>query len=310
MPLDPQVEALMKQMVAAGGPALETLSPADARAFASKTFGTLAGPVEEVGKVEDRKIPGPAGQIPVRVYTPTGAGPFPLLVFYHGGGWVIGDLDTHDNACRQLTRGARCVTVAVDYRLAPENKFPAAAEDCYAATLWAAEHARELGADASRIAVGGDSAGGNLSAVVSIMARDQGKPAIKFQLLIYPATDGALDTYSHQTFKEYFLTDKAVQYFWGHYVRSAADKKDPLASPALARSHAGLPPALIITAEFDPLRDEGEAYGEKLRAAGVPVTVTRYDGMIHGFFTMTGVLDQGKKAVEQASEALRKAFSK
>ncbi len=309
MPLDPQADALIKQMAAAAGPALETLSPADARALTSTTFGMLAGSAEEVGKMENRKIPGPAGEIPVRIYTPAGSGPFPLLVFYHGGGWVIGDLNSHDSACRQLTNRARCVTVAVDYRLAPENKFPAAAEDCYAATVWAADHARELGADPSRLAVGGDSAGGNLSAVVSIMARDKGKPAIKFQLLIYPATDGALDTYSHQTFKDYFLTDKAVQYFWSHYVRGEADRKDPIASPALAKSHAGLPPALIITAEFDPLRDEGEAYGEKLRAAGVPVTVTRYDGMIHGFFTMTGVLDQGKKAVEQASEALRKVFS-
>ena len=199
--------------------------------------------------------------------------------------------------------------MSVDYRLAPENKFPAAVDDCYAATVWAAEHAKELGADPGRIAVGGDSAGGNLSAAISILARDRGKPAIKFQLLIYPATDGALDTYSHKTFREYFLTDEAVRYLWGCYLRDEADKKDPLASPALARSHKGLPPALIITAEFDPLRDEGEAYGEKLRAAGVPVSVTRYDGMIHGFFTMAGVLDQGKKAVAQASEALRKVFS-
>ena len=309
MPLDPQVDALIKQMAAAPGPKLEELSPADARKLTSTTFAMLAGAPEEVAKVENRRIAGPAGEIPVRIYTPAGAGPFPLLVFFHGGGWVIGDLDTHDNACRQLTNRAKCVTVAVDYRLAPEHKFPAAADDCYAAAVWAADHAREFNADASRIAVGGDSAGGNLSAVVAILARDRGKPSIKFQLLVYPATDGALDTYSHQNFKEYFLTDKAVQYFWGHYIRSEADKKDPIASPALAKSHKGLPPALIITAEFDPLRDEGEAYGEKLRAAGVPVTVTRYDGMIHGFFTMTGVLDQGKKAIEEASAALRKAFS-
>ncbi|HTR64085.1 MAG TPA: alpha/beta hydrolase [Candidatus Binataceae bacterium] len=309
MPLDPQADALIKQMAAAPGPKLEEISPADARKLTANTFKMLAGAAEDVAKVENRKIPGPAGEIPVRIYTPSGAGPFPMLVFYHGGGWTIGDLDTHDAACRSLTNGARCVTVSVDYRLAPENKFPAAVDDCYAATVWAAEHAKELGADPGRIAVGGDSAGGNLSAAISILARDRGKPAIKFQLLIYPATDGALDTYSHKTFREYFLTDEAVRYLWGCYLRDEADKKDPLASPALARSHKGLPPALIITAEFDPLRDEGEAYGEKLRAAGVPVSVTRYDGMIHGFFTMAGVLDQGKKAVAQASEALRKVFS-
>jgi acetyl esterase len=309
MPLDPQADALVKQMAAAPGPKLQELSPAEARKLTAVSFKMLAGAAEDVAKVENRKIPGPAGQISLRIYTPSGPGPFPMLVFYHGGGWTIGDLDTHDAACRSLTNGARCVTVSVDYRLAPESKFPAAVEDCYAATLWAAEHARELGGDASRLAVGGDSAGGNLSAVISILARDRRRPAIKFQLLIYPATDAALDTYSHKTFTDYFLTDEAVKYLWGCYLRDDADQKDPLASPALAKNHQGLPPALIITAEFDPLRDEGEAYGEKLRKAGVPVTVTRYDGMIHGFFTMGGVLDQGKHAVAQASEALRKAFS-
>jgi len=309
MPLDPQAAALIKQMAVAPGPKLEELAPDDARRLTSATFKMLAGAAEGVAKVEDRKIPGPAGQIPIRIYSPTGAGPFPLLVFYHGGGWVIGDLDTHDNACRSLTNRAGCVTLAVDYRLAPENKFPAAVEDCYQATAWAAEHAREFGADPARIAVGGDSAGGNLAAVISLLARDRRRPALKFQLLIYPATDGALDTNSHKTFTDYFLTDTAVKYLWGSYLRDDADRTDPLASPALAKSHKGLPPALIITAEFDPLRDEGEAYGEKLRAAGVPVSVTRYDGMIHGFFTMPGVLDQGKRAGDEAAMALRKVFS-
>jgi len=309
MPLDPQAAALMNPMARAPGPKLEELAPEDARRLTSATFRMLAGDTEEVARVEDRKIPGPAGQIPIRIYTPAGAGPFPLLVFYHGGGWVIGDLETHDNACRSLTNRAGCVTLAVDYRLAPENKFPAAVEDCYQATAWAAEHAREFGADPTRIAVGGDSAGGNLAAVVSLLARDRRRPPIKFQLLIYPATDGALDTNSHKTFTDYFLTDTAVKYLWGSYLRDDADRTDPLASPALAKSHKGLPPALIITAEFDPLRDEGEAYGEKLRAAGVPVSVTRYHGMIHGFFTMTGVLDQGKRAVDEAALALRKVLS-
>ena len=309
MPLDPQAAALIKQMALAPGPKIEELPPEAARRLTSATFKMLAGDTEEVARVEDHKIPGPAGQIPIRIYSPAGAAPFPLLVFYHGGGWVIGDLDTHDNACRSFTNRAGCVTLAVDYRLAPENKFPAAVEDCYQATAWAAEHAREFGADPARIAVGGDSAGGNLAAVVSLLARDRRRPAIKFQLLIYPATDGALDTNSHKTFTDYFLTDKAVKHLWGSYLRDDADRTDPLASPSLAKSHKGLPPALIITAEFDPLRDEGEAYGEKLRAAGVPVSVTRYDGMIHGFFTMPGVLDQGKRAVDEAALALRKVFS-
>jgi len=309
MPLDPQTDALIKQAAAAPGPTLESLAPPEARRVSTAMFKMLSGAPEDVARVENRRIPGPGGEIPVRIYAPQGNGPFPLLVFFHGGGWVIGDLDTHDVACRALTNRVKCVTVSVDYRLAPEHKFPAGVEDCYAATMWAAQHARELNADPSRIAVGGDSAGGNLSAVVSLLARDRGKPSIKFQLLIYPATDGALDTYSHRTFKDYFLTDKAVQYFWGHYARDDADRRDPLASPALAKSHKGLPPALVITAEFDPLRDEGEAYGEKLRAAGVPVTISRYDGTIHGFFTMTGVLDKGKAAVEEASAALRKALS-
>ena len=309
MPLDPQADALVKQMAAAPGPKLEEIAPADARKLTANTFKMLAGAAEEVAKVENRKIPGPAGEIPVRIYTPAGSGPFPILVFYHGGGWTIGDLDTHDAACRSLTNGARCVTVSVDYRLAPEHKFPAAVEDCYAATFWAAEHARELGGDPSRLAVGGDSAGGNLSAVISILARDRRRPAIKFQLLIYPATDAALDTYSHKTFTDYFLTDEAVRYLWGCYLRDDADKKDPLASPALAKNHQGLPPALIITAEFDPLRDEGEAYGEKLRKAGVPVTVTRYDGMIHGFFGMATVTPVATDAVDAASARLRAAFA-
>lgn len=306
MPLDPQAEALMKQMAAMGMPALNTLPPAEAR----KVMGMFREPSQEaVHKIENRTIPGPAGQIPVRVYTPAGAGPFPLLVFFHGGGWVIGDLESHDGACRSLTNQAGCVTVAIDYRLAPEHKFPAAVDDCYAAAVWVSEHAREFNGDAKRVAVGGDSAGGNLAAVVSILARDRGKPPLCFQLLIYPATDAALDTYSHRTFTEYFLTADMVRYFYGHYIRSEADKKDPMLSPALAKSLKGLPPALVITAEFDPLRDEGEAYGEKLKGAGVPVTITRYPGMIHGFFTLANVLDQGKKAVTEASAALKKAFA-
>lgn len=310
MPLDPAVKAMMDQMKAAGMPEIDTLPPAQLRQVTAQMFRAQGGEPEPVKEVEDRKIPGPAGEIPVRIYRPAAAGPLPVLVFFHGGGFVIGDLDSHDAACRALTNQAGCVTVAIDYRLAPEHKFPAAVDDCYAAAKWVSDHAGELGVDPNRLAVGGDSAGGNLSAVVTLLARDRGGPRIAFQLLIYPSTDMACDTYSHKTFTDYFLTDRAIRYFLGHYLRGEADRKDVTASPALASTHKNLPPALIITAEFDPLRDEGEAYGELLRKAGVPVAVTRYDGMIHGFFTMAQVLPQGKKAISQAAEALRKALAK
>ena len=203
---------------------------------------------------------------------------------------------------------AKCVTVSVDYRLAPEHKFPAAVEDSYAAALWVSEHAKELNGDANRMAIGGDSAGGNLSAVVSMLARDAGKPKICFQLLVYPATDAHRNTESHRKFTDYFLTTAMIDYFMGHYLRGAQDLNDPRMSIALAKNFKELPPAHIITAEFDPLRDEGEAYAETLRKAGVAATVTRYPGMIHGFFTMANVLDQGKQAVAEAATALRKAF--
>jgi acetyl esterase len=310
MPLDPAAKAMMDQMKAAGMPEIDTLPPVQLRQVTTQMFRAQGGTPEPVHQVEDRRIPGPAGEIPVRIYKPAASGPLPVLVFFHGGGFVIGDLDSHDAACRALTNQAGCITAAIDYRLAPEHKYPAAVDDCYAAAKWVSDHAHELGGDPARLAVGGDSAGGNLSAVVSLMARDRGGPKIAFQLLVYPATDMACNTYSHKTFTDYFLTDRSIRYFLGHYLRGEADRKDPAASPALAASHKGLPPALIITAEFDPLRDEGEAYGEILRKAGVPVTVTRYDGMIHGFFTMGLVLRQGREAISQAAGALRTALAK
>ena len=310
MALDPQVKILLDQIAAAAGPQINTLSAPDARRLTGKMFQVPPDKVEKVFKVEDRTIPGPAGSIPIRVYTPEGSGPFPVLVFFHGGGWVICDLDSHDAPCRALTNKVGCVTVSIDYRLAPEHKFPAGVEDCFAATKWVAGHAKELNVDPNRLAVGGDSAGGNLSAVIAQLARDAGGPKIAFQLLVYPATEAELDTYSHKTFTDYFLTKEDIVWFWGHYLRSPSDRKDPRVAPALAKSLKGLPPALIITAEFDPLRDEGEAYGEKLRAAGVPVSATRYEGMIHGFFSMADVLDKGKQAIEESAAALRKAFAK
>jgi acetyl esterase len=264
-----------------------------------------------VANVVDRHVPGPAGTIPVRVYTPAGQAPFPVLVYFHGGGWVIGSVETYDVLCRALTNAAGCIVVSVDYRLAPEHKFPAAAEDAYAAAKWVATNAAAVAGDAARIAIGGDSAGGNLAAVVALMARDRGAPSLVHQLLVYPVTDAACATVSYRENADgYLLTKAAMHWFWDHYTRSDTDRNQVYASPLRAPTVRGLPPALVITAEFDPLRDEGEAYAARLREAGVPVTVTRYEGMIHGFFGMAAVFDQGKQAIAQAAAALREAFGR
>ena len=307
MPLDPQVKALLD--MTKGLLSFSELSPAAARKQSSEMRALRNAQPPAVANVEDRKIPGPAGSIPIRIYTPAGKGPFPVLVYYHGGGFVIGDLESHDGVCRQLTNGAGCVTVAVDYRLAPEAKFPAAVDDCYAATRWVSENAAQLNADPKRLAVGGDSAGGNLAAVISTMARDQKTPKIVFQLLIYPATDITCSAPSHKTNTEYVLTPADIRWFMGHYLRNDDDVRNPLASPSFTSNFNSLPPALIITAEFDPLRDEAEDYGRKLREAGVPVQVSRYEGMVHGFISMNDMIDKGKDGIVEASAALKKAFS-
>jgi acetyl esterase len=312
MPLDQQTKALIDAMQSAGMVLeFEKMSPAQARQAMDQMAAATRAPGDPVAKVEDRSIPGPEGKIPVRIYAPEGSAPFPVLVFYHGGGWVIGSIDSHDALCRKLTNAIGCVVVSVDYRLAPEAKFPAAAEDCYAATLWVSENAAALGCDPRRLAVAGDSAGGNLSAVVPLMARDRGKPPIAYQVMMYPVTDGSLETGSMRELAEgYFLTHGAMVWFWNHYVRDHHDRNNPYAAPIKATELRGLPPALVITAEYDPLRDEGEAYAAKLKAAGVPVTCTRYDGTIHGFVSMADNLDQGKKALAQVVAALKTAFRK
>jgi len=308
MPLDEQSRAVLEELSKV--PGLHTLTPAEGRRLLDELFKTKGEP-EPVGKVENRSIPGPATDIPVRIYTPNGAGPFPVLVYFHGGGWVLGSLESWDAPCRMLTNAVECVTVSVDYRLAPEHKFPKPAEDCYAATQWVADNAALINGDPARIAIGGDSAGGNLAAVVALMARDHGKPRIAYQLLVYPVTDASMDTASMKECADgYFLTGEMMAWFWKQYVRDAADRAHPYASPLRAQNLRSLPPALVITAEFDPLRDEGEAYAARLRQAGVPVVSTRYDGTIHGFFLMSSVLDQGKKAVAEAVAALRTAFGK
>ena len=307
MPLDPQAKAVMDLVAALGLPPNHTVSPEEARAN-GKSRPRAPGP--EVTKVEDREIPGPDSQVPVRIYTPEGSGPFPVLVWFHGGGWVLGDLDNSDGVSRHLTVTAGVVVVSVDYRLAPETKFPGPVEDCYSATKWVAENAASINADPARIAVGGDSAGGNLAAAVSMMARDRGGPSVGFQLLVYPVTDRNFSTISYRdNGEDYSLTRDGMIWFWDHYLAKDSDADNPYASPLRAQRLKDLPPALVITAEYDPLRDEGEAYAHRLRNAGIPATSSRYDGMIHGFFGMSAAVDKGKQAIEEASAALQAAFA-
>jgi acetyl esterase len=270
--------------------------------------------VEDVAGVEDRTIPGPVGELPVRIYTPieAGAEPPPVVVYFHGGGWVICDLDTHDGSCRRIANALGAVVVSVDYRLAPEHKYPAAAEDAYAATAWTAAHATELGVDPGRLVIAGDSAGGNLTAVVALMARDRRGPPIAFQVLIYPVIDSAATRDDHASKTDnavgYFLTTRQMNWYRDQYLASDADGNEPYCSPHLAPSLAGLPPACVITAEMDPLRDEGEHYAALLGAAGVPVTLHRAPGMFHGFFGMDAVLDGAKDAQAVAFDAIRDAL--
>jgi len=309
MPLDPQAKAVLDQFASMGGPQLHEMSVAQARELILGMVA-LAGEPESIARVENRTVPGSAGEIPVRIYTPVGTAPFPVLVYFHGGGWVIGNLDTHDGICRSLANRVGCLVVSVDYRLAPEHPFPAAPEDCYAATRWLAEHAGSLGGDKGRIAVGGDSAGGNLAAVVALMARDRGGPKLAFQLLVYPATDTDFETRSYRENSEgYFLTRADMVWFWNHYAPRDEDRRNPYAAPLRAASLRGLPPALVITAEFDPLCDDGNAYAARLREDGVPVRLSQQDGLIHGFFQMGAVIDRGRASVDEASRALKDAFA-
>ncbi|HEX5445420.1 MAG TPA: alpha/beta hydrolase, partial [Pirellulales bacterium] len=263
------------------------------------------GPAEAVHRVEDRSIIGPEADLPIRIYSPVENKARRALVYFHGGGWVIGSIETHDGLCRMLANRAACTVVSVEYRLAPEHKFPAAAEDAYAAVRWAAEHAEELGADATRLAVGGDSAGGNLAAVVCLMARDRKGPPIDLQVLLYPITDYDLDTQSYLAYADrYLLTRDAMSWFWQHYLADEADKTRPYVSPLRAPDLSRLPRALIITAECDPLCDEGDAYARRLEAAGVAVTHACYAGMVHGFVRRATLLAQGRKALDQIAAAL------
>ena len=307
MPVDPQIQALLTLRAAL--PPLHTLSVADARV----QMGARAIPglrIPHVASVVNRDMQGPNGSLPLRIYTPNGIGPFPLLVFFHGSGFVVCSLDTHDAMCRNLCAGAGCVVVSVDYRLAPEHKFPAAPDDCLAATRWAAMNAGALNADSSRIAVGGDSAGGNLAAVTALRVRDEGGPNLAAQLLIYPVTDYIEPgTPSMEENAEgYGLTKAGMAWFWNHYLKDAADGTHPHAAPIRSASLANLPPAWVATAEYDPLRDEGEYYAEALRKAGVPTEMKRWAGMNHGFFFFPGIVDKSGEAIDEACVWLRRVF--
>jgi acetyl esterase len=309
--LHPQVQAIRDRIRRDRVPHLSTLSIDQARAADRAAAVAGTGTAEPVAEVTEVTIPGPAGDLPARVYRPEGDPPWPVLVYYFGGGWSLGTLDTSDGVCRMLANAARCIAVSVGYRLAPEDKFPAAVLDCYAGLEWVAAHCGEFGGNPARLAVGGDSSGGNLAAAVALLARERGGPAITHQLLVYPNTDHQADTRSMEEMDdEYFFNPASVRWYWGMYLATPEDGDDPLASPLRAGDLSGLPAATVITAEYDPLRDEAEAYAARLATAGVPAEVIRYDGMMHGFFTMVGVIDTARTAVLEAAGRLRAAFGR
>jgi len=308
VPLHPEAEQLLAALAQAGVQPFEESTVPVARATA-RGFIDMQGEAVELGSVRDRTVPGPAGEIPVRVYTPGGGDALPVIVYFHGGGWVIGDLEVPDKPCRTLAKAAGAVVVSVDYRLGPEHRYPAAFDDCYAATAWVAEHAEDVGADAGKLAVAGESAGGNLATAVALAARERGGPSIGAQLLVYPVTDFNFDTASYDENADgYLLTKGSMQWFWAHYLGAQDLGQDPYACPARAESLAGLPPAYVATAEYDPLRDEGEAYAAALRSAGVPVTARRFDGMMHGFFWTLGATPSAAGVIDDMVGVLREAW--
>lgn len=312
--LDPQAKALLEEIVAAARPPMDRMNATEARQAYRDSRIPLQPPPPDVAAVEDRYVPGPHGPIGIRIYRPLGSGAaevLPALVYFHGGGFMIGDLGTHDTVCRSLANAARCAVISVDYRMGPENKFPTAVDDCVAATRWVAVHARELRVDADRLAIGGDSAGGNLATVTALTARDAGGPKLVFQLLIYPTTTLQHNTPSTAELSEgYVLTYPLMKYFRAAYLNGPEDQIDWRASPLLAPDLSRLPPALVITAGYDPIRDEGKAYADRLEAAGVETEYMCYEGMIHGFITMGKVLDATRDAIRISAAALSKAFEK
>ena len=308
--LDPDAAAVFKAFQEAGRPAYETLTAPQAREFYLAARVVTNPEPPELKSVAPLSIPAPHGSIPARIYTPKtlrlAGGLAPCLVFFHGGGWVIGDLDSHDVACRKLADEGELIVISVDYRLAPEHKFPAAVDDAITSTKWISDNAGKLGIDASRLMVGGDSAGGNLAAVVAIAARDGNGPAIAGQVLIYPATESARTHPSHREPEtSILLTHSVTKWFYEQYLGSATDVHDWRASPARAKTLIGLPPAYVLTAGADPLRDEGDEYAKRLEQAGVPVTYRHFPGQFHGFFTMGKLLQQANVAASEIGAWLK-----
>jgi len=305
MALAPDARQLLDQLEKLHPP-ITSLSVEEVRRLREVIYPKLWGEKEAIANVEDRFIPGAAGEIQARVYQPAINAPLPLLVYFHGGGWVTCSVDAYDGLCRAIANRAECVVVSVNYRLAPEHKFPSAVKDAYAATVWVARNAQALGGDPGRIAIGGDSCGGNLTAAVALMAREQKYPSLSFQLLLYPCVDYEFERPSClENAKGYYLTLDAMHWFWKHYLTSETDAANPYASPLRAENLSDLPPALIITAEFDPLRDQGEAYAKRLQEANVPVIYKCYDGMIHCFLSFPKQIERAKEGLQEVVEAIR-----
>ena len=308
MPLDATARVLIDAMERTFPPLDPTMSGTEMRALVEQAGATMArgAAPEPVAEVVDRTVTGPGGEIPIRIYRPAGPA-LATIVFFHGGGFVLCDLDSHDGICRALCNATPAVVIAVHYRRAPESRFPAAVDDCYTVALWASRHTRELNLP-GKLAVVGDSAGGNLAASVALMARDRGAPALSAQVLVYPMLDSRGDTASHrETGDAYYLRHEEVMYYWGQYLADASQAGEPYAAPSFAADLTGLAPALVATAEFDPLRDEGEQYADRLAAAGVSTLKHRYDGMFHSFFTFLGVLPAATELRDEIAAFLREA---
>ncbi len=308
--IDPEARAYLELMASLGLPPLAEQGAAEARRLNSLRAPSLAGELEDVALIEDGRLPGPAGQIPFRLYSPAPDRTLPGLLYIHGGGWVVGDLDTHDSVCRALARRAECVVLALDYRLAPENPFPAAVEDAWAGLTWLHDHAADIGADQDRIAVGGDSSGGNLSAVLAQRSRDRDGPRLAAQVLIYPVTDCDFDTPSYRDAATgYGLTRDSMRWYWDQYLPDEAKRVTPDASPLRATDFSVLPPALVITCKLDPLASEGAAYADALEAAGVRVVHVHEPDMIHGYIRMGGVVSRARKSWDDCARFLGSEFA-